>query len=584
MKNLKIGKKFIVTFGIIITLSIITVIISIFGLKSTGSNFDSFYSNGFQITNKGMDMRQSIQSGAKYIGYTSMEVDAAKTQQYVAAAEADFVSLREGIQFMRNNFRGDQSLVDECEKLLDKGKPYREEIFELAKANHNEEAAELFFEKYQPILLQVQTNLVKIYDTAMENANHNYAAANASEKAITYVLLIVSIILIITTVVLAFYLTRSLNTPIREIENAAKELVSGNLNAQVSYTSRDELGSLSENIRGLIGNIKGIIDDVGYRLSELGKGNFTVESHAPELYVGDFKALLDSTDTIILQLTETLTQINQSSDQVASGSDQVASGAQALSQGATEQASSVEELAATITEISEQVKRNAENAQAARLEVEQAANQVSNSNGQMQQMILAMNDISGKSSEISKIIKAIEDIAFQTNILALNAAVEAARAGAAGKGFAVVADEVRNLAGKSADAAKSTTVLIEETVLAVENGTKIADSTASAMRSVVESTESVSQFIVKIAEASNEQASSITQVTTGVDQISSVVQTNSATAEESAAASEELSGQAQMLKTLVARFKLKSGGNQPETQSRLLTAEPALPGSSTSKY
>ncbi len=376
----------------------------------------------------------------------------------------------------------------------------------------------------------------------------------------TAVILMTAVIIaiILVGVFFSFVIVRLIKTPISEIENAAIKMAEGDLNVEISYTSKDELGVLAEQVRRLIHKLQVIIDDENKFLAKMAAGDFTVDSICEEEYTGSFYPLLISFRGIAEKLNDTMLQISQSSAQVANGSEQVSNGAQALSQGATEQASSVQELAATISEISSKVNQNADNARQANATAGNVSTQMNVSNEKMQQMMRAMGDISNCSNEIGKIIKTIEDIAFQTNILALNAAVEAARAGAAGKGFAVVADEVRNLASKSAEASKNTSVLIENSLKAVENGTQIADETAQSLLQAVNDVNEMAGIIGEISEASSNQADSISQITMGIDQISSVVQTNSATAEESAAASEELSSQSQLMKSLVERFKLKS--------------------------
>ncbi len=390
------------------------------------------------------------------------------------------------------------------------------------------------------------------WSLAVTAPQSDYLSTTYFDIAINLIMMVVAILL---SIIVALKLANNIGRPMKACAERMRLLVEGDLESPVpEAVSQDETGMLTESTAELVTGLSTIIHDIGYLLGELANQNLDIHTQHRDAYVGDFQSILVSMRNLKHELSDILRQINVSADQVSNASSHVSSSAQNLSQGSVEQASSVQELAARISEISNQAKNTASGALDVRQQTHHVGEGVSACNQQMQELMSAMEKIHSRSDEIGKIIKTIEDIAFQTNILALNAAVEAARAGEAGKGFAVVADEVRNLASKSAEASKNTSVLITHSTEAVQTGTEIAQHTADTLLEVVNSIQSMIGSIDQIASVSNEQSDAVSQVNEGINQITSVVQSNSATAEESAAASEQLSAEASSLKRLVEQF------------------------------
>lgn len=558
IKNTKIKRLLVITFILVTLISSVGGLVGYFTMTNMNSEYTNALTNyGFaqgdigRLTAEFNNSRAIIRDVIIYSDNENMKASSDKLDKSGEAIDKDLAVVQQYI--ITDKEKGYYSAI---KNNLDKYKDLRTRVVSLAFTNKNQEAQKLLTSEGASILSQISTSLNALFDdktkTGVQVAN-NLAAQS---KVTTLSMLIVILLSIGLALAIAFKIARNISRPVTEIANAAKEMAKGNLNVQIhTDNAKNELGQMATAFADSSSSIKSYIADITEHLAEVEQGNLDVPSKMK--YIGDYKDLSKAYQGILNSLNDTIGQISQAAEQVAVGSEQVSDGAQALAQGATEQASSIEELSATIAEISEHIKENATDAADASIKVNQVSTELNESNQHMQEMITAMSKINDSSNQIGKIIKTIEDIAFQTNILALNAAVEAARAGEAGKGFAVVADEVRNLASKSADAAKETTLLIQNSIGEVENGSKIASITADALLQVVKHAMAVADKIDHISKISNQQANSIGQVTLGVEQISSVVQTNSATAEESAAASEELSGQAQVMKTLVGRFKLR---------------------------
>ncbi|MDP3479183.1 MAG: methyl-accepting chemotaxis protein [Desulfoprunum sp.] len=420
-----------------------------------------------------------------------------------------------------------------------------------------QEADRIFATETQVNLKKVQGLLKQITETVTEKVMTDEQMVSAAENT-NRAVMIISIIALLFGLSVAIYLTRSITLPLNKAMLMLTELGKGRLGMRLKMDRADEIGQMAATMDQFADHMQA---EMVTGLQKLAAGDltFTPSPHDAQDVIGNSLA------KTFTDLSRIVSEISLATSQIASGSDQVSSTSQSLSQGATEQAASIEQISSSMTEIASQTKTNAENAREASRLATLAKNDAEIGNEQMQGMLQAMNDISDSGRNISKIIKVIDEIAFQTNLLALNAAVEAARAGQHGKGFAVVAEEVRNLAARSAKAARETSELIEGSVLKTERGKEMADLTSVSLQKIVGGVSKVTDIIAEISHASNDQAKGIGQTNEGLAQVDQVIQANTAAAEEGAAAAEELSSQADQMRHLVSRFRLK-GQDMSATQ------------------
>ncbi len=352
-------------------------------------------------------------------------------------------------------------------------------------------------------------------------------------------------------------LGRNVVKPIKAVVERLELLAAGDLHSDTPVPeTNDETATLMDCLAETIQDLKIVISEIDNHLAELSDGNFLIR--VDDDFKGDFAQISASFRGIIEALSSAMRDIDGNAESVQKGATDLAGASQTLAEGATDQASAIEELTATITDISEKIYVNAQNAEKARTIVSDMNGQIIESNEHMKKNTEAMNKIREASDKIAEIIGSIEEIADQTTLLALNASIEAARAGENGRGFAVVATQVGVLADQSSEAARNTKDLIQNAIMAVEEGMQLANSTAESLLAVVDNARIVNDSMTEIAEASDNQALAAAQITEGINQIAGVVESNSATSQESAAASEELSSQADMLKELVGRFQYET--------------------------
>jgi methyl-accepting chemotaxis protein len=273
-------------------------------------------------------------------------------------------------------------------------------------------------------------------------------------------------------------------------------------------------------------------------------------------YQGDYAKMKEAINTAITNLDEGLKQVASHSAGVTDGSNQIYCSSQVFAAGASEQTTTLKSVAGNLDEMSRTIHQNAACAQQGRELAGTARSSADKGYESMQRMSKAIEMIKASADATAKIVKTIDEIAFQTNLLALNAAVEAARAGESGKGFAIVAEEVRNLARRSAEAARHTSEMIEESTHKAEAGVAINQEVMKNLEEINAQVSLVSSVMIEIASSSEQQQKSVENVTVAISQLSKMTRQYATNSSHSASAAETLSGQAEAMQDLVTTFQL----------------------------
>ena len=574
-KNMKIRMKLLLSFILVVVLSVLIAIVGLVALTNSSDTYIHLIDYPSERRAKFTEAEFLLMSARRdycFLGVLSGDLQALDAQ--LANANNSLDQFIDVIETCRTNLRDDLKVDQvlkatryvEMDMLISGVNDFRQNgiipMYDLMKTGTATQEDILATINYGTAIASSVSNLIgEMLESNISVVNSTKEVARSTETTMMTLLITIAAAVAVIATVLALYVSGVISKPLIPLhafmvkagETGDIKLTQADIDTIGIYSSlKDETGQTIKATAGFVQHITNISN----ALEEVAGGNLTVETKV----LSDNDVIGNALNKMTDNLNNMFADILSSSREVSTGSKQVADGAQSLAQGSTEQAASIQELSSSISEISEKTKTNAKRASRAAELADTIKGNAEKGNRQMDEMMGAVGEINEASQSISKVIKTIDDIAFQTNILALNAAVEAARAGQHGKGFAVVAEEVRNLAAKSAEAAKETGGLIENSIQKASLGVRIAGETASSLTDIVSGINESDLLISEIARSSEEQSQGISQINTGIDQVAQVVQQNSATAEESAAASEEMSSQSTMLQQLISQFKLKDTG------------------------
>jgi methyl-accepting chemotaxis protein len=563
MKNIKVSKKLIIGFGAVLVLTVVIGAVAFLGMTGLNDVSSEIYNENLIPVIAIGNVRENlvtVKSDFWELFHNTDDLEEVRykmnhiNEQFNEAAE-NFAQYEAAITDWSS-----KTAYIKGKEIWDGGfTDFKNTVFNFINTGDYDGGFTYFYENEADVF----DTLVDLFDECLSYnsmlASESNDAANTQYILLTIVFVVILAASIVIGVGLAMYISRMISIPISDLSDFMERAgTTGDtactpeeLHKFALYKQRqDEIGKMVKNCTAFVDHIY----DSSRYLEKIADGDLTMYVET----LSEKDVINRSLKKMTMNLNDMFGEINTASSQVTSGSDQISDGAQSLASGATQQAATLQELSASISDISEKTQENASRTDNASKLAGSIKRNAEKGSHQMSQMMTAVDEINKANQSISKVIKVIDDIAFQTNILALNAAVEAARAGSAGKGFAVVAEEVRNLAAKSAESAKETSTLIANSMEKAQFGTQIAGETAASLDEIVQGINESNKIISEIARSSQEQSMAISQIDVGLSDVTQVVQQNSATAQESAAASQQMSGQASLLETLIAKFKLRS--------------------------
>ncbi|MFL9923025.1 methyl-accepting chemotaxis protein [Herbaspirillum lusitanum] len=514
-KNLGVGARLAAVFALVILLLVVVSVTAVTKINNINTSINQILGDRYLKVRWAFDVRDGVNDEIKYLRgividagrpelnknrYAQLDVATKKTKDAI-----DKIAARQTTDGGKKKIK----VLDDARLNFEAGKA---ELLALTRAGNAEAAGEYVLRKItasQNNYLELATSFANSQDQQMQQEGEKARAEGALAIDIT---LVCSVVAVLASIILGYFLVRSIVRPLNEAVRVAENVAGGDLTTRIEVKSNDETGKLMQALRKMNDNLLGIVSNVR-----------------------------SGTDTI------------------TTASNEIASGNLDLSSRTEQQASSLEETASAMEQMTSTVKQNAENARQAN-HLATSASAVAIQGGEVVgQVVGTMDAINTSSRKIVDIISVIDGIAFQTNILALNAAVEAARAGEQGRGFAVVASEVRSLAQRSASAAKEIKILIDDSVAKVDDGSKLVAKAGATMDEVVASVKSVTDIVGEITAASSEQSTGIEEINRAITQMDEVTQQNAALVEEAAAAAQSMQDQAMRLSQAISIFKLTQG-------------------------
>ncbi len=340
----------------------------------------------------------------------------------------------------------------------------------------------------------------------------------------------------------------------QRLDALAQAASAGDFSQRIDASDLEEdLARLAEALNAMVSRVEQGLGEVGSVVEALSNADLTARMNTD--LGGAFATLQNRVNGMALELTQLLAAIQSTSGTVKGSCNELSAGANDLSNRTSEQAATVEQTLSSMELLSQTVQANAEMSAKARKHAVEARDQMDHGQQVMSKAQKAMEGILATSDKIASIITMIDTIAFQTNLLALNASVEAARAGEAGSGFAVVAGEVRRLAQSTAEASTQVKGLIDASMQEVSGGSALVVEAATGLSEIVTAFADLQALLDQVAQAGDQQAQSITDMTAAMRTIDDITQQNAALVEETNRTVFSTLDQAQDLDRTVARFR-----------------------------